>query len=152
MRQILSRQRHPAPEVASGCRAVAPSVEDVSLTYVLTATGMILVPGPDVLLLTGRALQRGAGPAVRTLTGTIAGYLVITAVVAAGLGAALAGWEPLIGGLHVAAVGYLLWLALGAWRTAGTGTGDAPAGARGDWRDGFLTAALNPRACCSSSR
>ena len=119
----------------------------MSLTYVLTAFGMVCIPGPDVLLLTGRALQRGGAPAVRTLCGTVAGYLVVTAVVAAGLGTVLAGWGALLTVLHVSAVGYLLWLAAGAWRAAPDGAATPPAArARGDWRDGFLTAALNPKA------
>jgi threonine/homoserine/homoserine lactone efflux protein len=120
----------------------------MSIAYVLTAFGMVCIPGPDVLLLTGRALQRGGAPAVRTLCGTVAGYLVITAVVAAGLGTVLAGWAPLLTALHVGAIGYLLWLAFGAWRNAGAAgdAGPTPERVRGDWRDGFLTAALNPKA------
>ena len=117
------------------------------LAYVLTAAGMVCIPGPDVLLLCGRALQRGGVPALRTMCGTIAGYLLVCLVVAAGLGTVLAGWGALLGALHVAAVAYLLWLARGAWRDAGRpadhpAAGQAPAG---DWRSGFLTAALNPK-------
>jgi threonine/homoserine/homoserine lactone efflux protein len=118
----------------------------MSIAYVVTAFGMVCIPGPDVLLLTGRALQRGGGPALRTLCGTVAGYLVITLVVAAGLGSVLAGREWLLAALHGGAVGYLLWLAFGAWRTAGREAGPAAERVRGDWRDGFVTAALNPKA------
>jgi threonine/homoserine/homoserine lactone efflux protein len=125
----------------------------MSIAYVLTAFGMVCIPGPDVLLLTGRTLQRGGGPALRTLCGTVAGYLLITVVVAAGLGTVLAGWAPLLTALHVAAVGYLLWLALGAWRDGRADVAEVaevspapPTTVHGDWRDGFLTAALNPKA------
>src|SRR5688572_28916327 len=106
---------------------------------------MIFIPGPDVLLLTGRALQRGGLPAVRTLCGTVAGYVLVTLVVAAGLGVLLASWEGLLVALHVAAVAYLLRLAVGAWRDRDAAPGQATGSARGDWRDGFLTAALNPK-------
>jgi threonine/homoserine/homoserine lactone efflux protein len=116
----------------------------MSIAYVVTAFGMVCIPGPDVLLLTGRALQRGGVPALRTLCGTVAGYLVVTVVVAAGLGTVLAGQEWLLAALHGGAIGYLLWLAYGAWRSAGQETG--PLAERGDWRDGFVTAALNPKA------
>jgi threonine/homoserine/homoserine lactone efflux protein len=120
----------------------------MSITYVLTAAGMVCIPGPDVLLLSGRALQRGGASAVRTLCGTIIGYVLISLVVAAGLGAMLADWSALLGVLHVAAVAYLLWLAGGAWRDAGrTADQHRPVGQTPatDWRDGFLTAALNPK-------
>jgi threonine/homoserine/homoserine lactone efflux protein len=150
-RQILPQLREWQPELASGCPPDVVSVDRMSLAYVLTAAGMICIPGPDVLLLTGRALQRGGAPALRTMCGTIVGYLVVTAVVAAGLGTVLAGWEALLVTLHVASVGYLLWLAAGAWRSAGDAvTTSTPhrsgrATSRGEWRDGFLTAALNPK-------
>jgi threonine/homoserine/homoserine lactone efflux protein len=42
-------------------------------------------------------------------------------------------------------VAYLLRLAVGAWRDRDAAPGQATGSARGDWRDGFLTAALNPK-------
>lgn len=117
----------------------------MSWAYVITATAMIAVPGPDVLLLSSRTLERGATPAVRTLAGTVAGYLLITVLVALGLGAALAASDRLLEVLRVAATAYLLWLALRAWRTAGTVSAGGGGSARGEFRDGFLTSALNPK-------
>jgi threonine/homoserine/homoserine lactone efflux protein len=119
----------------------------MTLTYVLTAAGMVCIPGPDVLLLSGRALQRGGLPALRTMCGTVVGYVLVALVVAAGLGTVLAGWSPLLRALHVGAIGYLLWLAIGAWRDAGRTADQRPVERTpaGDWRDGFLTAALNPK-------
>jgi homoserine/homoserine lactone efflux protein len=134
-------------EDASGCPSPVRSVDGMSLAYALTAAGMICIPGPDVLLLTGRALERGGAPALRTMSGTVVGYLVVTLVVAAGLGTTLAAWGVLLAGLHVAAIGYLLWLAVAAWRDAGADPAAEPTATtvRGEWRDGFLTAALNPK-------
>ncbi|MGL5817350.1 MAG: LysE family translocator [Phycicoccus sp.] len=127
----------------------------MSWTYVLTAAAMIAVPGPDVLLLTGRTVHRGLAAGMRTLAGTVVGYLVLTAVVATGLGAVLAAQPSLLSALHWFAVGYLLVLAGRSWRSR---THLTPSSAlvepslddrrrHGEWDGvtGFLTAALNPK-------
>ncbi|MGL5862394.1 MAG: LysE family translocator, partial [Phycicoccus sp.] len=127
----------------------------MSWTYVLTAAAMIVVPGPDVLLLTGRTVHRGPAAGMRTLAGTVLGYLVLTAVVATGLGAVLAARPSLLTVLRWFAVGYLLLLAAQSWRSRNHPARPAASvGPPSDGRHrhggrdgvvGFLTAALNPK-------
>lgn len=116
-------------------------------TYLLTAAAMILVPGPDVLLVTGRALAGGARPALRVVAGTATGYLLVTTGVALGVGAAVAALPVVLDVLRWAAVGYLLLLAVQAWRHRAAARTTQAAATRPwrDVRDGLLTAALNPK-------
>jgi threonine/homoserine/homoserine lactone efflux protein len=119
----------------------------MSWTYLLTAAAMILVPGPDVLLVTGRALTGGVRPALRVVAGTASGYLIVTTAVAVGVGAAVAAVPVALDLLRWAAVGYLLLLARQAWRHRPGGLAAVATATRPwrDVRDGLLTAALNPK-------
>ncbi|MGL5927844.1 MAG: LysE family translocator [Dermatophilaceae bacterium] len=121
-------------------------------TYVLTAAAMIAVPGPDVLLLTGRTVHHGLATGLRTLAGIVVGYLALTAVVATGLGGVLAARPSLLTALRWFAVGYLLLLAVQSWRSRDRQA--QPAEPFPDDRHqrigrdsvvGFLTATLNPK-------
>jgi threonine/homoserine/homoserine lactone efflux protein len=118
----------------------------MTLTYVATAVAMICIPGPDMLLVSGYALQRGPAAAGRAIAGIASGYLLVTAALAAGVGAVVAARPGLLEVLRWLAVAYLLWLARGAL-ASGRGGGEAGAvpRVRGEWRDGLLTAALNPK-------
>ncbi len=116
----------------------------MTLAYVATAVAMICIPGPDMLLVSGYALQRGPAAAGRAIAGIASGYLLVTAALAAGVGAVVAARPGLLEVLRWLAVAYLLWLARGALAGGGGEAGAAPR-ARGEWRDGLLTAALNPK-------
>lgn len=118
----------------------------MTLTYVATAVAMICIPGPDMLLVSSYALQRGLAPAGRAVAGIATGYLLVTAALAAGVGALVAGTPALLEVLRWLAVVYLLWLARGAFAASTGPVADAgPVSGRAEWRDGLLTAALNPK-------
>jgi threonine/homoserine/homoserine lactone efflux protein len=94
-----------------------------------------LVPGPGMLFIVANGITGGARAGVAAAFGAAAGMVVHTVAAALGL-AALFLHAPLVYDLvRVAGAGYLLWLAVKAWRSAGVavptppGTPSAPVGA-----------------------
>jgi threonine/homoserine/homoserine lactone efflux protein len=77
------------------------------LAFWLVALLLIAVPGADWAFTIGAGLRgRSVLPAVG---GLVAGYLAVTAVVVAGVGALVAGSPSLLTGLTLAGGGYLIW-------------------------------------------
>jgi threonine/homoserine/homoserine lactone efflux protein len=71
------------------------------------AAVLIVVPGADWAFILGAAArQRSVVPAV---AGLVVGYLAVTAIVAAGVGAAVAGSPVVLTGLTVVGGLYLMW-------------------------------------------
>ncbi len=116
-------------------------------TLVLNAT-----PGVDLLLTVTRTLHGGVRAGTAAALGISAGCGVHTLAAAFGLAALLAVSGTAFTLLKWAGAAYLLWLALGMWRSAWRG-GQAAAGAappvqRSAWQDfriGFFTNVLNPK-------
>jgi threonine/homoserine/homoserine lactone efflux protein len=76
------------------------------LAFWSVALLLIAVPGPDW------AFVLGARPVAPAVAGLVLGYLVVTAVVAAGAGAVVAGAPGLLTAVTLAGGGYLVWLGL----------------------------------------
>jgi threonine/homoserine/homoserine lactone efflux protein len=77
------------------------------LAFWFVALLLIVVPGADWAFTIGAALRgRAVLPAV---SGLIIGYAIITAVVAAGVGALVAGSPALLTGLTTVGGAYLMW-------------------------------------------
>lgn len=112
-------------------------------------------PGVDMLLTITRTLQGGPRAGVAAALGINAGCGVHTLAAAFGLAALLAVSATAFAAIKWLGAAYLLWLAIGMWRTAWRGdgaTGDAAAAARPlersgwqDFRVGFITNVLNPK-------
>ena len=51
---------------------------------------VIVIPGPSVLFIVGRALQHGRRDALLSVVGSTGGALIFAVLVAAGIGAAIA--------------------------------------------------------------
>ncbi|RDI54389.1 LysE family translocator [Nocardia mexicana] len=78
---------------------------------------LIVVPGPDwAFVLASGARDRRVIPAV---AGLLLGYLGLTILVAAGVGAAVGRSAPLLTGLTLAGAGYLVWLGVSVLRKPG---------------------------------
>ena len=119
----------------------------MSAVLVLNAT-----PGVDLLLTVSRTLQGGARAGVMVALGINAGCVVHALAAAFGLAALLAVSASVFTLIKWLGAAYLLWLALGMWRTALRGTGAnaaaqsvAPRSAWADFRVGLLTNVLNPK-------
>jgi threonine/homoserine/homoserine lactone efflux protein len=105
-----------------------------------------LTPGPNLAWLAALAATRGRRAGFAAVIGIAAGLGVHVLLVALGGGALLATTPWLAGVLTWVGVGYLLWLALDAWREAETSAAKVAAAAgRGLIRDGFVTNVLNAK-------
>ncbi|WP_405979974.1 LysE family translocator [Streptomyces sp. NBC_00158] len=137
------------------------------LTQLAAATGVLalltLVPGPDMAIVTRRAVSRGRADGLRTVGGIAVGLLLWGALTVAGLAALLAASAEVFLVVKLAGAAYLCFLGAQALRHPGAGTaldgaagdaGDRPApasgrggGGRGGgaWRTGLVANALNPK-------
>ncbi|MER6313506.1 LysE family translocator [Streptomyces sp. NPDC001581] len=132
------------------------------LTALLGATGVLalltLVPGPDMAIVTKRAVTRGRGDGLRTVAGIAVGLLIWGALTVAGLAALLAASAEVYLAVKVAGAAYLCWLGIRClWRPgaepeaelpkAELPEGDRPGARRtgGAWRTGLVANVLNPK-------
>ncbi len=112
---------------------------------------IIIVPGPSVLFTLARAVAWGRAVAVLTVLGNSCGTLLLSAVIALGLGPALQRYGALTRIVQVAGGVYLLYLGVEALRhrRAHAATMTDPGGERpSPWRtirQGFTVGVLNPK-------
>jgi threonine/homoserine/homoserine lactone efflux protein len=121
------------------------------LAFALASLVLIVIPGPGVLFVVGRALAHGRRTAVATAAGHAAGNYVVAACVALGLGTLLQRSAQLFVAVKLAGAVYLIWLGVQAVRHRGelaSAMADAVP-ARAGWlalRDGFAVGVTNPKA------
>ncbi|MEU6866062.1 LysE family translocator [Streptomyces sp. NPDC046876] len=132
------------------------------LTQLLTATGVLalltLVPGPDMAVVTRRAVARGRADGLRTVAGITAGLLLWGVLTVAGLAALLAASAEVYLVVKLAGAAYLCFLGVQALRRPGAepqpgdgngstrGSDGGDRGERGSaWRTGLVSNALNPK-------
>ncbi|MET9609886.1 LysE family translocator [Streptomyces sp. NPDC006512] len=142
------------------------------LTQLVAATGVLalltVVPGPDMAIVTRRAVSRGRADGLRTVGGIAVGLLLWGALTVAGLAALLAASAEVYLVVKLAGAAYLCFLGIQSLRrpgagtepAAGTGTepgtrsepgtggaagGGERGGTAGAWRTGLVANALNPK-------
>jgi threonine/homoserine/homoserine lactone efflux protein len=125
---------------------------DRILGFAAVSLVLVLIPGPSVLFVLGRALAYGRRTALGSVLGNATGAYVLAALVSLGLGTVVARWEAVFVALKLAGAAYLVFLGVRAWRHRGElGVGEAPepgAAARGDLRtlwEGFVVGVTNPK-------
>jgi threonine/homoserine/homoserine lactone efflux protein len=121
------------------------------LGFALASLVLIVIPGPGVLFIVGRALAHGRRTALATACGHAAGNYVVAACVAVGLGALLQRSVEAFVIVKVAGALYLVWLGIHAIRQRKSLAGAmAVAGEpRDGWRaarDGAVVGITNPKA------
>ena len=121
------------------------------LSYAIASFVLIVVPGPGVLFVIGRALAHGRRTAIATAAGHAAGNYVVAACVAVGLGTLLERSAQVFVAVKLAGAVYLAWLGVQAIRHRGSlaDAMTAAAGQRAGWlalRDGFVVGVTNPKA------
>ncbi|WP_413102818.1 LysE family translocator [Streptomyces sp. Inha503] len=122
------------------------------LAFAAMSLLVIVIPGPSVLFVVGRALAYGRRTALETVLGNMVGcYLLVTAV-AWGLGALVQSSAAVFMGVKLAGAAYLVYLGVQAFRHRGdmrVTDMEAPARAqRGDLRtvlDGIFVGVTNPK-------
>lgn len=122
------------------------------LAFALASVVLIVIPGPGVLFIVGRALSHGRRTAVATALGHAAGNYCVAALVAVGLGTLLQRSDQVFLAVKLAGALYLVWLGVHAIRhrkdLAGALEATAPAPKQG-WRavrDGVVVGLTNPKA------
>ncbi len=121
------------------------------LGYALASLVLIVVPGPGVLFVIGRALAHGRRTALATALGHAAGNYVVAACVAVGLGTLLQRSAEAFVIVKIAGALYLIWLGIHAIRqrkslAEAMSVATAP---REGWRaarDGVVVGITNPKA------
>jgi threonine/homoserine/homoserine lactone efflux protein len=121
------------------------------LGYALASLVLIVVPGPGVLFVIGRALAHGRRTALATALGHAAGNYVVAAAVAVGLGTLLQRSAAAFVIVKIAGALYLIWLGIHAIRhrkslAEAMSVATAP---REGWRavrDGGVVGITNPKA------
>ncbi|MFE5558552.1 LysE family translocator [Streptomyces sp. NPDC056544] len=133
------------------------------LTALFGATGVLalltLVPGPDMAIVTKRAVTRGRGDGLRTVAGIAVGLLIWGALTVAGLAALLAASAEVYLVVKLAGAAYLCWLGARALLRPGAeplehgerdergerAQGRSGSGRGGAWRTGLVSNVLNPK-------
>ncbi|HVA52607.1 MAG TPA: LysE family translocator [Acidimicrobiales bacterium] len=85
-------------------------------TFLVASMAIIIVPGPSVLFTLARGVAWGRSVAVLTVLGNSVGTLVLSVVVAVGLGPFLSHSKVFSVVLQIAGGSYLLWLGYDAMR------------------------------------
>ncbi|MER6348835.1 LysE family translocator [Streptomyces sp. NPDC001595] len=118
----------------------------VALSFLL-----IVIPGPSVLFVVGRALAQGRRAALTTVAGNTLGAYVLVVAVALGVGTVVERSVVVFTALKLAGAAYLIHLGVKAWRRRGalrdSFTGETAAGGSGLrtlW-DGFAVGVANPK-------
>jgi threonine/homoserine/homoserine lactone efflux protein len=120
--------------------------------FTVVSVVIIVVPGPGVLFVVGRALSHGRRTALATACGHAAGNYVVAACVALGLGVLLQRSAEVFTAVKLAGALYLIWLGIQAIRhreslasSIGATAGDTREGWRAV-RAGVVVGVTNPKA------
>jgi threonine/homoserine/homoserine lactone efflux protein len=108
----------------------------------------MLIPGPNVALITATSIRHGPRLGLATVAGTCAAMIPQLALTALGMSEALGLAGRWFAVLRWAGVAYLIWLGVRAWRgTSEDAVGAAPdrASERAVFLNGFLISLTNPK-------
>jgi homoserine/homoserine lactone efflux protein len=112
--------------------------------FLIITIVLLLTPGPIVTLVISTGATRGVRAALVTVAGTSTGNAVLLAAIALGLSWVLSQAAYLFEVLRWIGVGYLIWLGVLAWRSAGRLQPEAAGNHVHFWR-GFAVALTNPK-------
>jgi threonine/homoserine/homoserine lactone efflux protein len=116
------------------------------VVFAAAALMLLVVPGPSVLYVVGRAAERGPLVGLVSVLGVETGALLHVAAAAAGVSALVASSPGALVALRLGGGAYLLWLALRAWRGQSVRPGSNRAVTRARaFRDGLFVDLLNPK-------
>ncbi|MEU3297189.1 LysE family translocator [Streptomyces longwoodensis] len=123
---------------------------DRLLAFAAMSFLLIVVPGPSVLFVVGRALAQGRRAALTTVVGNTLGAYVLVVAVALGVGSLVDRSVLVFTGLKLAGAAYLVYLGVRAWRRRGSlrAAFAAEGAGRGRLRtlwEGFAVGVANPK-------
>ncbi len=121
----------------------------VWLAFVVTATVVLVIPGPTVALVIAYALGEGRRAAWATVAGVALGDFVAMTASLLGLGTLLAASAAVFTLLKWLGAAYLVWLGIRLWRApapaAGAGLPTTARSRRSIFGHAFAVTALNPK-------
>ncbi|MFI9804496.1 LysE family translocator [Streptomyces sp. NPDC052301] len=124
---------------------------DRLLAFAALSFLLIVIPGPSVLFVIGRALAHGRRAALTTVVGNTLGAYALVAAVALGVGSVVERSVLVFTALKLAGAAYLVYLGIKAWRQRGSlraafAESGSPAhgGLRTLW-EGFAVGIANPK-------
>ncbi|GAA3081158.1 threonine/homoserine/homoserine lactone efflux protein [Kribbella aluminosa] len=120
------------------------------IAFAITAFIIIVVPGPSVLFIVGRALAVGRREAVLTMVGNTLGAAVMLVLIAAGLGTLIAASAIALTAVKLGGAAYLIYLGVHAFRSRKSlaealATSVKPSSGRKTVRQGFLVGVTNAK-------
>ena len=126
------------------------SVDQVA-AFAAAALVLIVIPGPGVLFVIGRALAHGRRTALLSVAGHAAGNWVVAVCVALGVGTIVERSADVFTAVRLAGAAYLVWLGVQAFRHRArlAQVLDSAAEPRGDVRaarEGLVVGVTNPKA------
>lgn len=122
--------------------------------FVVASVILVLIPGPMVLFVVGRALAYGRGAAVRSVAGNSIGSAVLVLLVAFGVGSVVQRSALIFMVIKLAGAAYLIYLGIRAYRERGVvaeamrvavHTARPPDGGRHVYRQGIVVGLTNPK-------
>jgi threonine/homoserine/homoserine lactone efflux protein len=118
--------------------------------FALASFVLIVIPGPSVLFVVGRALAHGRRTALASVVGNAFGVYVVAACVAFGLGSVVQSSEIVFTIVKVVGAAYLIWLGVQAIRhrrsfSEALMAADSEQGAWRAARQGFVVGVANPK-------
>ncbi|MEV5608285.1 LysE family translocator [Streptomyces sp. NPDC052225] len=127
---------------------------DRLLAFAAMSFLLIVIPGPSVLFVIGRALAQGRRAALTTVAGNTLGAYVLVVAVALGVGSVVERSIVVFTALKLLGAAYLIYLGVKAFRQrralqevfarTGDGESEAVGGLRTFW-EGFAVGVANPK-------
>ncbi|MEU3454653.1 LysE family translocator [Micromonospora sp. NPDC006766] len=123
---------------------------DRLLAFTAMSFLLILIPGPSVLFVIGRALAQGRRAALTTVVGNTVGAYTLVVAVALGIGSVVERSVVVFTALKLAGAAYLVYLGVKAWRERAslqasfTDVGASRGSLRTFW-EGFTVGVSNPK-------
>ena len=123
---------------------------DRLLAFAALSLLLIVIPGPSVLFVVGRALAQGRRAALTTVAGNTLGAYLLVLAVAVGIGSVVERSVLVFTALKLAGALYLVYLGARAWRQRGSlraafgDDGVRRGGLRTFW-EGFAVGVTNPK-------
>lgn len=117
-------------------------------TFTLAAVLIVLLPGPDTLVVVRNLVRGGRGTAAKTVLGVLCGLFVWVVTAALGLSAVLRASEDAYLALRIAGAAYLVWIGVQSLRSRGqvaSEDGKRRAIVGQGFTAGLMTDLLNPK-------
>jgi threonine/homoserine/homoserine lactone efflux protein len=126
------------------------SVDQVA-AFAAAALVLIVIPGPGVLFVIGRALAHGRRTALLSVAGHAAGNWVVAVCVALGIGTVVERSAAVFTAVRLAGAAYLVWLGIQAVRHRNSlaevlNSAEQPRGDVRAAREGLVVGVTNPKA------